>query len=70
MLPVGVRRSLGIKDGDTLSAKIVNDQLVISSRQIALKRLREKFSSVAQEGSITDELIADRRKEAARDLDG
>lgn len=65
VLPIEARRALGIKEGDELVAVLDNDVLKLMTREGALKSLREMFAGV--EGSLADELIAERRAEVARE---
>lgn len=67
VIPAELRRELGIKDGD--SVVIERDdrgQLVLKSYAQVVKEVQANFRAMIgpYEGSIVDELIADRRREA------
>jgi antitoxin PrlF len=68
VLPIEARRALGIKEGDELVAVVDDDALKLMTRQAALRSLREMFKLPGV--SLTDELIADRRAEVAREAEG
>lgn len=65
VLPIEARRTLGIKEGDELVAVLDKDVLKLMTRDAALRSLRDMFAGV--EGSLADELVAERRAEAARE---
>ena len=67
VIPAELRRELGIKDGD--SVVIERDergQLVLKSYAQVVKEVQANFRAMIgpYEGSMVDELIADRRREA------
>jgi len=68
LIPLAVRRELGIKPGDELVLEIEDGALRLSTR---LARLREvqalARTFLAGEPSLVDELLAERRAEAARE---
>lgn len=67
-LPVDVRRELGLTDGDQVVMRVIDGELHIRPRRDVLKRIQAMLRPYApQAGSVADELIADRRAEAARD---
>ena len=66
MIPAPMRRELGIEPGDSVTLKMEDGDLRIVSRQAALRRIRERLKKKAPPGvSLADELIKDRRAEAA-----
>ena len=68
ILPAEFRRQLDLKDGDTVVIEMDQDQLHIRSQKAAIRRLQETVARYVPEGvSLVDELIADRRAEAARE---
>ena len=68
ILPAEFRRQLDLKDGDRVTIEMVDDQLKISSQMAAVRRLQAKIAQYVPEGvSLVDELIAERRAEAARE---
>ena len=67
-LPADVRRELGLADGDQVVMQVVDGELHVRPRRDVLKRIQTMLRPYAPEsGSVADELIADRRAEAARD---
>ena len=65
MIPAGIRRELGIEEGSELVALIEGDAIVLVPRLAIKSRLRSIFADVRV--SMRQELIAERRAEAARD---
>ena len=65
-LPVDLRRQLGLSDGDTMQIEVVDGELRLRPMRDAIKRMQERMRKYVPEGvSVVDELIADRRREAA-----
>lgn len=64
-LPADMRRQLGIKPGDSVSARLENGTIILESQDAILNRVQAKFAKV--KGSMADELIAERRAEASRE---
>ena len=68
VIPAPMRRELGIEPGDSVTLKMEDGDLRIVSRQAALRRIRERLRKKVPHGvSLADELIKDRRAEAARE---
>jgi AbrB family looped-hinge helix DNA binding protein len=67
LVPVELRRELGLEPGEPLVASVQDGRLVLESREAVLRRLRRRFGKVSREVSLVDELIADRRREARRE---
>ena len=68
VIPVDVRRSLGLLDGDALLGELRDGELVLTTRRARLeqsRRLFQKYFPVAPDRSQVDELIAERRAEVA-----
>jgi AbrB family looped-hinge helix DNA binding protein len=65
LIPKPLRDAMGVKSGDEVVAWLEDGRLVLESRSTLLKRLQDRYADV--EGSLADELIAERREEAARD---
>lgn len=51
--------------GDELVARVEEGRLIFEPRAAVVKRLRERFKDV--NGSLAEELLAERREEAARE---
>ena len=65
-LPADVRRALSLSDGDTVLIEVVDGEVHLRPVNAAIKRIRQRMQPYIVEGvSIVDELIADRRREAA-----
>jgi bifunctional DNA-binding transcriptional regulator/antitoxin component of YhaV-PrlF toxin-antitoxin module len=74
-IPVQVRRAAGITPGQTLVVYVDDGRVVLEERGHLLARLQDEAiaaaSATGQTGSAVDDLLADRRAEAARDrVDG
>jgi bifunctional DNA-binding transcriptional regulator/antitoxin component of YhaV-PrlF toxin-antitoxin module len=67
LVPVELRRAFGVTPGEPLVARVLDRQLVIERREDALRRVQGRFANVPMGVSLADELIEDRRREAARE---
>ena len=65
VVPAPLRQELGLSQGDDLIAKAEDGRLILEPRAVVVARLRERFKNV--EGSLANELLAERREEAARE---
>jgi antitoxin PrlF len=64
-LPVEVRKQLGLSDGDSVILEIVGNELRVRSQREGIRRIQERLREFVPAGvSLSDELIADRRREA------
>jgi AbrB family looped-hinge helix DNA binding protein len=66
-IPADLRKQLGIEEGDSVVMEVVNNELRIRSQRESIKRIQELLKPyMPKEGEmrLSDELIADRRKEA------
>lgn len=67
VLPARIRRRLGLQPGDHLLAEVEADgSLRLVPRHVAVRRDRGAFADLRTETPLADELIADRRREAAQ----
>ncbi len=67
-LPSDVRRELGLVDGDQVVMRVIDGELHIRPRRDVLKRIQSMLRPYAPaDGLVSDELIQDRRTEAAHD---
>ena len=64
VIPVGMRRALGVNHGGELLASMEGDRLVLSTARDAEQRLFERWARVDYSSS---QLIRDRRKEGRRE---
>lgn len=67
VLPAPLRQALGFSVGTELIARIEDGALVLQTREAALEDLRRLFDHIPPEVSLVDELLAERRREAARE---
>ena len=65
VVPAELRRAVGIAGEDDLVAYVDGGALVLKRRQAVLEELWAMFP--AGEGSLADELVAERREEARRE---
>ena len=65
VIPAGIRRELDIREGSELVALVEGEAVVLVPRSAIKNRLRSIFT--ATKSSMSDELIAERRAEAARE---
>ena len=68
VIPAGIRHRLGIEEGSELVALVDGEAVVLVPRSAIKSRLRSIFADV--EASMRQELIAERRAEAARESRG
>ena len=68
VIPANFRRELGIAVGDTVIVEVAHGELRVRSRNAALANARRLMRQLVPEGvSLVDELIAERRAEAAKE---
>ena len=68
VIPATFRREMGVKVGDTLIAEVVDGELRVRPRNLAVANAQRLMRELVPPGvSLADELIADRRAEAARE---
>ena len=68
VIPASFRRELGIQVGDTVVMELVDGELRVRSRDAAFAAIQNLVRGFVPEGvSVVDELIADRRAEAAKE---
>jgi AbrB family looped-hinge helix DNA binding protein len=67
-IPARVRRELGLKDGDAVVMSMVEGELRVRPLRDVVADIQARLRKYIPEGvSLSDELIADRRAEAARE---
>ncbi len=70
VIPAPIRKALGIKPGEMLAMDVQDGVLRIESFDRQLERIQDEIIGlVGRERSLADELIAERREEARRELD-
>lgn len=67
VIPAQLRKALGLKTGDRLVARQVGDSLVLERKEAVIERLRERYRHIPEHVDLAEELIADRRAEAAKE---
>jgi len=72
VIPVQIRRSLGLQEGDTVLFELRDGEAILTTRKARLARAQALFRQYVPEGSpsLADELIAERRAEAALESAG
>jgi AbrB family looped-hinge helix DNA binding protein len=65
VIPAEVRNSLGLSPGDHLHLRLVGRSLVLERQQDAAAELRGMASEVSRTRSLVQELLDERRAEAA-----
>ncbi len=65
VIPAAVRKALGLESGDTLVCRPEGDHLILTARRKAEEELWKAFAKV--KGSLSQELIVERRREAKRE---
>lgn len=68
VIPAAFRRALGINVGDELILRVEDDELRITTLKRRLERAQRLVRKYIKPGvSLSDELIAERRREARRE---
>ena len=69
VIPAEFRKALGVTIGDQMIIELEDDELRLRSRQAAIKKVQAMVRKhLPDDGrSLADELIAERREEAARE---
>ena len=66
VIPARFRKAMGVDKGDTLWLELHGDELRIRPARSALRRIQDHLRDYVQPGRlVSDELVADRRIEAA-----
>ena len=64
LIPKPMREAMGLADGGEAVAWLEGERLVVEPREAVLRQLKARFRKV--EGSMSEELIRERREEARR----
>ena len=67
VLPAKFRKSMDVKPGDDLILRLEDGELRIFTRRQAIKRAQGMLKHLAPGRSLSEELIQERRAEAARE---
>lgn len=65
VIPVQIRAALGMSAGDQVGLRVDGSKLVIERPEDALAELRRLGDGISRQRSLVDELLAQRRAEAA-----
>ncbi len=66
VIPASIRRALGLEPGDELVLRVEDDELRVTTPRKRAERAQRLFKKYVGEGvRLSDELVADRRKESA-----
>lgn len=69
VIPAELRRALGFNDGDSIVIEREGDTLVLKTYAQVVREVQQTFKAMLPDTGISmvDELIAERRREAARE---
>lgn len=67
VIPSSIRKVLGLKPGDTLTARVEDGRLVLEKREHILRRLQSRYAAVPPGVSLVEDLVGERRAEAQRE---
>ena len=67
VIPAHLRKALRLEPGDRLIARQEGDTLVLERREAVGKRLQDRFRHIPGQISLVDELVAQRRADAAKE---
>lgn len=69
VVPASIRKALGLEPGVRLTFRLDGEDIVLTTREAAMRRAKKMFRDAPglKGRSLVDELIAERRAEAARE---
>lgn len=67
VIPAEIRRQLGLEAGEELAVHLDGTQVILERPEDLLARIQADWQAAAEGKSMVDELIAERRLEAARE---
>ncbi len=68
VIPAHLRKALELEPGERLLARREGERIVLERRSSLVKRLQERFAHISKEVCLADEVIAERRAEAEREM--
>ena len=68
VIPVSLQRLLNLEAGDTLVACFEEGRLVLEKQETIRQRLKSRFANLPRDRSLANELVAERRAEAAKEI--
>ena len=70
VIPAALREQMGIKPGDALTMEVVDGTLRVESYRAKIRRIQQSMRQfISPDRCLSDELIADRREEARREME-
>lgn len=71
VIPASIRKELGLEPGVTLTFRTQSGRVVMGTREAAIVELQRMFAESRPPGSplMSEQLIAERRAETARELE-
>jgi AbrB family looped-hinge helix DNA binding protein len=70
VIPAAIRQQMGIKPGDSVLMEVEDGVLRMESHRARIRRVQESLRHLIPPGRcLSDELIADRREEARREME-
>jgi bifunctional DNA-binding transcriptional regulator/antitoxin component of YhaV-PrlF toxin-antitoxin module len=67
LVPASLRHEFGASPGEPLVARVEDGRLILERRADVLRRAQRRFAKLEPTDSLVEELLADRRAEAARE---
>lgn len=68
VIPAPLRKALKVVPGTELIIRVQGEQLIIERREAVERRLKGRFAHLPGSVRLADELLAERREEAQREL--
>jgi AbrB family looped-hinge helix DNA binding protein len=69
VIPAAMREAMDVKPGDNLVMHVEDGELRVRGHREVIRRIQEQVAKLRPGVSMVDELIADRRAEAAKELE-
>ena len=70
VIPAGIREAMDFRAGDILLLSVEGDVLKIESQRSRIRRVQESLRRlIPADRNLSDELVADRREEARREME-
>jgi AbrB family looped-hinge helix DNA binding protein len=70
VIPAEIRKRMGLDAGDALVMTLEDGVLRIESQRTKIRQIQDDFKKFTKPGSrASDELVADRREEAGREME-
>jgi AbrB family looped-hinge helix DNA binding protein len=70
VIPAAIRDELGLKPGESLLMEVEDGVLRIESYRARIRRIQDEFAHLVKPGRLaSDELIAERRREALLEME-